>query len=614
MSSPVNSNPATFGAHGSASPLTPTSPPSSIPLQPGKPSWTPNLRLPSISNSALELFFSTRPAFPSSSAPIPTFLPPPLLLQSPFPSSIPFICSSTLTTSTSLWRIRLRMGFKFNNVTLWCRPRYDFGAFVDCTMNVMYLTQSKAAFGAGSRYGESEIDNIPLRFKNDELSETWYNQFIERYRMGKPSRLSSGERESEKRTPEEMSAYLKLLERHKKRRVAFKEDPYMGFGNPIQDASHLNPNSLLDGSNSIDSETSFFPETMFTFNCVPDSALPPLNRVDDNLKMECFGVLDTLPQIMTRSPVMLERLGIRPEYLSMERGIIHRGKNAFGGNKKCLSQEQATQLSKMVVARMMISIGFEGTTEVPIDVFSKLLSCHIQKLGGSLKLLADSYRKQCSALEQLKMFLQTVGYGNFGSLVEQVKDGSRNFQQTQQQIHGIQSQLQPQHQNLIRLPQQVNQQMSRQMHPQMQQIAHSKNVPFQQRQQLERMRRCQPSAPRAGMDTDKERPMVQVKIEAPSELPMDGNAFNSFNSRHPQVQFRQQQVPPTSNLTMSNVHAQSGNQFRQMASQIPQIQVQNMSVLRAPPVKVEGFQELMGGDTSSKHDSDENRLTSPSSK
>ncbi|TQD97083.1 hypothetical protein C1H46_017320 [Malus baccata] len=472
--------------------------------------------------------------------------------------------------------------------------------------------QSKAAFGAGLRYGESEIDNKSLRFKNGELPETWYNQFIERYRMSKPYRLSSVERESEKRTPEEMSAYLKLLESHKKRRVAFKENPNMGYGNPIQDASHMNPSSLLDGSNSVDSETSFFPETMFTFNCVPDSALPPLNRVGDNKKVECYGVLDTLPQIMTRSPVMLERLGIRPEYLSMEQGgILHRGKNASGGNKKCLSQEQATQLSQKVVARMMTNIGFEGTTEVPIDVFSQLLSCHILKLGGSLKLLADSYRKQCSALELLKMFLQTVGYGNFGALVEQVKDGSKNFQQTQQQIHGIQSQLQPQHQNLIRLPQQV-----RQMHPQVQQIAHSKNVPLQQQQQqqLERMRRRQPSTPRTGMDMEKDRPMVQVKIEAPSELPMDGNAFNSFNSRHPQMQFRQQQIPPMSNLTMSNVHAQSGNQFRQMASQIPQVQAQNMSVLRAPPVKVEGFQELMGGDTSSKHDSDENRLTSPSSK
>lgn len=37
----------------------------------------------------------------------------------------------------------------------------------------------------------------------------------------------------------------------------------------------------------------------------------------------------------------------------------------------------------------------------------------------------------------------------------------------------------------------------------------------------------------------------------------------------------------------------------------------NMGMVRAPPVKVEGFQELMGGDTTLKHDSEENKLTSP---
>lgn len=36
-----------------------------------------------------------------------------------------------------------------------------------------------------------------------------------------------------------------------------------------------------------------------------------------------------------------------------------------------------------------------------------------------------------------------------------------------------------------------------------------------------------------------------------------------------------------------------------------------MSMARAPPVKVEGFQELMGGDSSMKHDSEENKLLSP---
>lgn len=133
-------------------------------------------------------------------------------------------------------------------------------------------------------------------------------------------------------------------------------------------------------------------------------------------------------------------------------------------------------------------------------------------------------------------------------------------------------------------------------------------------QQLERIRRNQSATPRPAMEMDKDRPMVQVKIENPPEIPMDGNSFNSFSNRHPQMQFRPQQMAALSNIAMSNVHGQTSNQFRQMASlQIPQVQAQqSMGVVRAPPVKVEGFQELMGGDASSKHDSEENRLTSPS--
>lgn len=36
-----------------------------------------------------------------------------------------------------------------------------------------------------------------------------------------------------------------------------------------------------------------------------------------------------------------------------------------------------------------------------------------------------------------------------------------------------------------------------------------------------------------------------------------------------------------------------------------------MGMVRAPPVKVEAFQELMGGDSSMKLDSEETKLTSP---
>ena len=94
-------------------------------------------------------------------------------------------------------------------------------------------TQSKAAFGFGSRYGDSEIDNKPPRFKNEELPETWYNQVSERHKVSRPHRLSSADRESEKRTPEEMCAYLKLAAKHKKRCLAFKEEQHVGYGNPL---------------------------------------------------------------------------------------------------------------------------------------------------------------------------------------------------------------------------------------------------------------------------------------------------------------------------------------------------------------------------------------------
>uniref|UniRef100_A0A2N9EFM8 Bromodomain associated domain-containing protein n=1 Tax=Fagus sylvatica TaxID=28930 RepID=A0A2N9EFM8_FAGSY len=465
---------------------------------------------------------------------------------------------------------------------------------------------SRAGFSVGSRYGESEIDNVSQRFRNEELSETWYNQFIERYRISKPYRLSSGDHESDKRTPEEMSAYLRLLEKQKKRRVAFKEDHFMGYGNSmLENASNKHPNSVLNGNISIEDDTPLLPETMFTLNCVPDSALPHTDRAEENQKVEFYGVLDNLPHVMTRSPVMIERLGIRPEYLSMEHGgSLHRGKIGSEGKRKCLGPEQASQISRKVIARMLTSLGFDGATEVPVEVFSQLLSCHVCKLGRILKVLADSYRKQCSATELLKMFLKTLGYSNLGPLVELVKDGSRNFVQQTQQLQGIQSQLQSQHHSSLRLPQQVNVQMPRQIHPQMQQIVHPQNMTFQQQQ-----RRRQPSTPRAGMDVEKDRPMVQVKIENPSELPLE-NTFNSINARHPQMQFRPQQI-----AAMSNLHAQPGSQFRQITSlQIPQIQTQNMGIVRAPPVKVEGFQELMGGDATSKHDGEENRLLSPSSK
>lgn len=456
---------------------------------------------------------------------------------------------------------------------------------------------SKASFGIGARFGESETDNMSQKFP-----ESWYSQFFEKYRASKPYRLSFGDRDTDKRTPEQMSAYLNVAEKHKKRRVVFKDDQNTAIGNTVFEISNLRSNSGIDDLGTTDDENLFFPETMFTVNCVPDSVLPPSTGVEDNKKVDLNGILDTLPQIKTKSPIMIERLGIRPEYLSMD--------------KKNLGKEQALEMSKKVIAHTLKNVGFETASEESVEILSQLLSGHICKLGRILKVLSDNYRKQYSAMELIKMFLQTTGHSNFGALAQVVKDNSRNYAQQTQQLQNLQSQMQLQQQAFIRQPQQ----MARELPPQLQHIVQSQNMTLQQQQQLMR-RRQPPTAQRPIMNVnmgfnnsnmDKERPMLQVKIENTADFPVD-NAFTTMNSRHSQMQFRQQQMTAMSAL---QAQAQAGNQFRSLASlQVPpqmqmQTQTQSLGMVRAPPVKVEGFSELMGGDASLKHD--ENKLTSPS--
>ncbi|KAL1196419.1 hypothetical protein V5N11_023113 [Cardamine amara subsp. amara] len=461
---------------------------------------------------------------------------------------------------------------------------------------------SKPSFTSGVRGGESDYSNLSQRSRFEELPDTWYTQFISRY--GFKYGMSVGGQESDKRTPEGMSTYLRVVDSHKRKRAPFLEDRSLGSSAHMSRSS-THPSSGFDGSTSED-DILFLPETMFRMNCVPESALSPISRTQDYLKTEFYGVLDTLPQVTTRSHVMTERLGLMPEYHRIEeRGVLRRKK----ADKLGFSDEQAAQVSGKVVARMLLTMGFDGAMEVPIDVFSQLVSRHICKLGSTLKLLTDSYKKECSAMQLIKMFLNTTGYSNLGSLAELVKDGIRNHPPpNQKQPQVLQQQLHLQQQASLRLPQQIQ----RQMLPQMQQVINSPTFQ-QQQQQLERMRRRQVTSPRPNMDMEKDRTLVQVKLENPSEMAVDGNAFNPMNPRHQQQiqhQLRQQQI-----AAMSNMQQQPGyNQFRQLASmQIPQMQTPTPGTVRAQPVKVEGFEQLMGGDSSLKHDS-EDKLRSPPTK
>lgn len=105
--------------------------------------------------------------------------------------------------------------------------------------------------------------------------------------------------------------------------------------------------------------------------------------------------------------------------------------------------------------------------------------------------------------------------------------------------------------------------MQRQMHMMLPQ-----NLAFQQQQQQQwnKMQRRQPSTPRASGLASENRPMVNVKIENPSELPMD-SMLSAINKQQQNMQFRQQQ------MAMANQHPQSSQQLKQLASlQIPQVQ------------------------------------------
>ncbi|CAL5191564.1 unnamed protein product [Lathyrus oleraceus] len=488
-------------------------------------------------------------------------------------------------------RVRALLFDKASSVSLSSKPSLS-----KLNPNFLRLHADDIYFTLDNINAPSSSNKVGSRYVDSELPETWYNQVIENCKANK--KLVMWDRElSTKRSPSEMASYITCSRNRKKRRVVFKEEQHQ----------------VMDQSNSgnlvVDDDEFVFPEITYAWNCVPESAIPVSERMENynNQKVRIISVLDTLPMI--QNPLMTERPGSRAESVNGEHGGgLYCGKLGCEENGRVLGHEEAGKLSQKVVARILLGAGFEASMEGPIEYLSEVMSKRILKIGTNLKVLTDRYKKQCSTIELLKMLLKTVGFSNHAPLVDVVKDGSKNIvQQSQLHAHGIQSQLQSQQQNSLRLPQQV--QMQRQIHPQMQQMISSHSLTFQQQQQLqlERMRNHQ-SNPRPAMDVNKEKPLVQVKIENSSDLPSDGNAFNS---RHPQMQFRQQQL-----AAMSNFHPQSNTQFRQMSSlQTPQMQSQNnISMIRAPPVKVEGFQELMGGDSSTKHDSEENRLTSPSSK
>lgn len=323
---------------------------------------------------------------------------------------------------------------------------------------------------------------------------------------------------------------------------------------------------------------------MFPSNCVPDSAIPANDKEAENLKVEFCGIFDNLPHGISRSPLLIERFGMGSEYLSLG---VNTGKNRAAGRKKVFSEEEAVQITKHAVVRIVAGAGFEGLKEGSLDVLSQLLSCHICKLGRILRVLADSFRKQYSQMELLRMFLQTIGYSNLGTLMDYSKAGTRlSPQQTHQQLVRT---AQPQQQTISTHAQQIQRQLPQ--HNLSQQQILSLNLSIQQQ---DKARRKQPLTPRScGRKPEKDRIVGDVKIENTNDSTIDCKVVAPLVSQH-HAQWQQQQS------ILGSHHPQPLPPYKQVPSlQLPQIQQQGLfsrdtAQIRPPPVKVEGFEELMG--------------------
>ena len=72
----------------------------------------------------------------------------------------------------------------------------------------------------------------------------------------------------------------------------------------------MHPNFVLNGNNATEDYLPFFfflldYKWMITLNCVLDAALSHIDSVEENYKLEFYGVLENLPQFMIRSSMMI---------------------------------------------------------------------------------------------------------------------------------------------------------------------------------------------------------------------------------------------------------------------------------------------------------------------
>uniref|UniRef100_A0ACD6AAD6 Uncharacterized protein n=1 Tax=Avena sativa TaxID=4498 RepID=A0ACD6AAD6_AVESA len=408
--------------------------------------------------------------------------------------------------------------------------------------------------------------------RHDELPGSWYKQYAEKFRTWH-GKFRSDDKEIPKRTSEGMSNYLKVCTVHKRKRTVFMDD--QGPSMKLENGPSLQSKTTGEFSNLTDD--AFIPEIRFPADCVPESAIPGKSGISRSDNIEVYSVLDNLPAPVSRNTAMLERFGMVPEYYKT--GNKYRGKDASRVGGKSLSQEQALLITRKLVARYLANAGFESGTAVSVDVFSEIIIKHISKLGRSLKLLTDSYRKQFSSIEHLKMFLQTTGYSNIGPLTEITKMGNRVVS------HPTHQEAQVQNQNNLLQAQQLTRQFPPQMTIHNQNLTPHQHQILQQQQWLRRNQMSQMTSPRGALTmADKTQAMVNVKLENTMDSQVD-SSYGSLARQQQMQQLRQQQL-------LQQQQQQQLQQLQQHHQQQQQQQLQQQHLQQQQHVQQQQQQQL----------------------
>ncbi|KAL2634966.1 hypothetical protein R1flu_006445 [Riccia fluitans] len=275
----------------------------------------------------------------------------------------------------------------------------------------------------------------------DKCAKINFNERMQRLaQRAAQQKLPFAEREGFSRTPEGMVAYIDFnAKRQKTMSVVKRESEAPGTLSGV----HISkPCSEVD---KVKVDPTFVPDLKFLADSIPDNPVPAKRRKLEKYDHYPLGPLDNLDELQLRSSKGREDIG-RQDAQSNSEAVLLSGRYQVSGKEMNVVPDSrqldqpgdkvrehgADHMLRQTVAKLVADAGFEGLKQSSLDLFVDILDSRFKKLSTGLRGLIDSYRRQCSQSEYLKMFIQISG-SSMEDMVEEVKEGVQKQQQLEQQ-------------------------------------------------------------------------------------------------------------------------------------------------------------------------------------